>query len=485
MAGFRDRPGANLGELPGDYQYKVNAEEQLELWKGATRVAMQSQDGSWFQHAVSSGVGSFHLGGVHSMGSGGENVVWLNHLADLAWFPAWQAVSMQGEADLPLTTRVHDVARSVEPNGVLDPSGTPVAYSVPFTAPQNMAVFSSDVVPAEDYSGSVLYKVHRIVPGQPNAEIASFIRDVVFTQDTMESISFGYPLWALAGQEFEVSLTKRNGEALSFRPGTTTGAEAWRRVHFKSFTDHEVYGKHNLPNPNVVGEIKYFGLRTGDFDGWAICDGAGLTQRQIDLIADAGLGAAWAAAYGASTKPNAVGRVLGAVGAGHAIGTFAGSETATLTVANLPVHTPAGTLSNQSANHTHVIDPPNTTTGTSNIALTVKVDAGAAAGSYKVPQSPNSKDWVWSNAGSISGSGRLYPYIPSTTGGLTDSLGHGHGVTMDQTPHSHAVNIAPFTSGINSANHTHTFTGTSIGSGTAHNNLQPTAYLGSYFIYIG
>ena len=90
------------------YRFVKNSTSgRLEVWKQDTMIAMQDESGSWFKTAVSTGVGSLHLGGgvssapSHSVSSAGQNVVFKSEAFNtdpnkaIVWFPAgWQGVSV-------------------------------------------------------------------------------------------------------------------------------------------------------------------------------------------------------------------------------------------------------------------------------------------------------------------------------------------------------------------------------------------------------
>lgn len=114
--------------------------------------------------------------------------------------------------------------------------------------------------------------------------------------------------------------------------------------------------------------------------------------------------------FGGVWTEDTTGRVLISRSSSIAAGTLAGEATHTLTVAELPVHTPSGTIVGNGS-HTHTI--------------------------------PYRTDLAWTD-----GSTNAWLCDPGTVTGYSGTTG-------------------------SSGSHSHTFIGNSIGSGSAHNNMQP------------
>jgi microcystin-dependent protein len=95
--------------------------------------------------------------------------------------------------------------------------------------------------------------------------------------------------------------------------------------------------------PNDVGDIKY-SIKNADHYGWLVCDGRSLSR---DLYSDLFniIGTTYGNNDGTTFKlPDCRGRILGAIGTGAGLtarsaGTLLGSETHTLTSAEMPSHT--------------------------------------------------------------------------------------------------------------------------------------------------
>lgn len=187
--------------------------------------------------------------------------------------------------------------------------------------------------------------------------------------------------------------------------------------------------------PQMIGDMKY-SIHTFDHAGWLMCDGRSLSKSQFadlyQLVGDT---------YGNPTPdtfnlPDLRGRVMGNVGQGTGLtnrstGTMIGSETHTLSVNEMPSHNHTGTT-NTAGSHTHT-----------------------------------------SNA--IGGQGNL---------GLSLANGASTAIETDVSLGELNLNTTPFALTISSnGDHVHNFTTGSVGGGAPHNNMQPTAFIGNYFIY--
>lgn len=182
-----------------------------------------------------------------------------------------------------------------------------------------------------------------------------------------------------------------------------------------------------------VGDTKT-SLVEVDHLGWLKCDGRSLNVSEFyflyQLIGNT---------YGGNSRtfnlPNPAGQVIGIIGSGvglttRAYGASVGAETHTLTIPEMPTH-----------NHT----------GTTNTATTGVTDSGHAH-SYTATNSSNEDRLV----------------------GTSDV---NNGTNAATTGTSSAVIVDP--------GHTHTFTTNNTGGSLAHNNMQPTLFVGHLFIFCG
>ncbi len=187
----------------------------------------------------------------------------------------------------------------------------------------------------------------------------------------------------------------------------------------------------------TVGDTK-LSLVGVDHLGWLICDGRTLNQADYYWLYQV-IGTT----YGSNSSttfnlPNPAGRVLGVIGSGAGLttrgfGSNVGEETHVLSIAEMPTH-----------NHP----------GSSNLNSTTGVTDSGHAHSYIATNDTNHD-----NATSLTNSANNRGTYGSTTGTAS------------------AVIVDP--------SHTHTLVMSNQGGSNAHNNMQPTLFVGNMFIYCG
>lgn len=154
-------------------------------------------------------------------------------------------------------------------------------------------------------------------------------------------------------------------------------------------------------------------------------------------------------------------------GNGTTPGSFVGTNTITLTEAQLPAITPAGSISN--------------TTSTGSISVTGIINGDGVNMSVAITDPGHTHSY---QSGTVSGQQNgatandlIKSPASQTTGSSTTGITAGINANTISAHLSWSASAQTFTGNA----HNHTFTGTSFGSGSAHSNL-PSSYLGTWFM---
>ncbi len=232
--------------VPEPYTLIVGNNGKLQLYKDGVLIQEQDETGLWSTNSITT-AGSLHLGDLYSIGGGGENVTFLNNDSNIAWYPSWGGASVDGTQTIEMNARVHGVLETAEPVGAADLSGS-VFYADTFTAVEDVAFFSIDIIPAETFSGRLRWVANK----STGKEVAAFYLDVDFTEGVETSIQFEHPLWASTGQTFTIQLIKDGGGLVRAKPSTTQPSKPWRRTYYRTYTDHKVFHEGNPADQALV-----------------------------------------------------------------------------------------------------------------------------------------------------------------------------------------------------------------------------------------
>lgn len=201
---------------------------------------------------------------------------------------------------------------------------------------------------------------------------------------------------------------------------------------------YDISTKEVMYQPSVlsIGDIK-FSVQSVNHNNWLLCNGQSVLVANYPKLY-AVIGYAFGGAGASFNLPDSRGRVLGGIGQGtglsiRTLGLNVGSESVTLTQAQMPSHIHTGTTDSAGA-HTH-------------------------------------------SSNAVGGQGNL---------GLCIADGTNTVINTDSSLGELNVWTNPFALTINSNGaHTHTFTTGSTGGDQSHENMQPTLFIGNVFIYAG
>lgn len=211
-----------------------------------------------------------------------------------------------------------------------------------------------------------------------------------------------------------------------------------------------------------VGDTK-FSYRTTDHDGWYRLNGRSISTLSASAQS-AAIGLGWV-----SIIPNTAETFTIAAGGSILLGSVGGTDTITRSM--LPDFTLSGNTGNQSANHTH-------TTAAYEIAESTGNAYATGSSTYSNVVSFTDSKMVRTESGAyLAGSDLSY----MTLTGANDFMENS------STLHDHAItiNVPSTTSGIQSANHNHAYTTTSINGGVTQTTFTPRYNAKNEFVYLG
>jgi microcystin-dependent protein len=223
-------------------------------------------------------------------------------------------------------------------------------------------------------------------------------------------------------------------------PQVAHNVELLARAH-----NHLMY--YSIPH---VGDYK-FSVRTSDFHGWLLCDGRTLNVADYPALGSIITDSFGEDGEGTFNLPDVRARVPAGISSTRPMGRDFGSETHTLTTAEMPLHTHTGVTATN-GDHFHTgetsLNGSHFHTGTT--------DGAGGAGSQGLAAASGGNQ-VGEDAGT-----------------------HHHTFTTNaEGQHAHTLTTSTI------GEHAHTFTTNSTGNSQAHNNMQPTLYIGNMFIFAG
>lgn len=206
-----------------------------------TTVQDSTEEQTILRKSIKTGVGSVHLGDIHSEGSAGENVIFRNENTNVCWFPVWQGIMKDGSIEYIPQCRTYGTLSTYLPVGSVAASGS-LDATLTTAIVANTSFFSANVVAAEAYTGKLTWSVKYL----SGLEISGFIFSVSTTVGGSLSIPFVYPLDIRTGSTVMSTLTKEDGTLLKIRPSASQPTQVWRSLVIRPFSDSNVFHYANI-----------------------------------------------------------------------------------------------------------------------------------------------------------------------------------------------------------------------------------------------
>lgn len=235
-------PSGTGSTLPAPYTFALDSSTgKLQLFNNGVLVSSQDENGTFISTDVTTGVGSFKLGEIHSMSSAGQNVVFVNNDSGIAWFPTWQAVSSDGVNIYEATTRVFEPLQlDTQPYGAVDAVNI-TGFTALVNAPnnQNTAFFGFKVRAGENYNGPLTFTASLVPSG---LEIIKTVFDATsWVAGSDYTLLLDYPLFINAGETVSVNIKKNNHQILQVHSQALSSTDPWAAVTYRHYADKKIF----------------------------------------------------------------------------------------------------------------------------------------------------------------------------------------------------------------------------------------------------
>ncbi len=180
-------------------------------------IQSANENETMLKTSVKTGLSSFHLGDIHSIGSAGENVIFKNQETSVCWFPVWQGISQDGVTVYDPTFRSYGPLLNLQPvgSGYLSKGALPYMTVTSFSS--NYSGYGIEFIPAEDFSGVLNWSGYFVGSGRGIVESHSFSANL--TSGIPHFFQFEYPIEVRSGSIVRTEITKDlSGEILMCRP---------------------------------------------------------------------------------------------------------------------------------------------------------------------------------------------------------------------------------------------------------------------------
>jgi len=240
--GYSPLPDAwSVSVVNGNYTVSYNG----------TPVQQSSTMGTTLATSVTTGVGSFHLGQSHALGSSGENVVFKNNNTNVCWFPTWQGQSVDGTTLYTPSTRAFSAQTIVEPVGSVNMSGV-VSYANTYNLGANTSITNITIIPAETYNAGITWAVTT-----NNVQVAKIYMPAGCISGTPLTVPFDYPMDIRVGDVFVENFTKDDGTSLKCFSDVNQ-IFPYQKLTYRTFTDSPIYNSSNIGSglkPDASGNL--------------------------------------------------------------------------------------------------------------------------------------------------------------------------------------------------------------------------------------
>jgi hypothetical protein len=213
----------------------IETVEQFKRVNGSVRLiendielACFSPNGVFVPEQLTTGVASFHLGQVHSIGSALKGVIFKNKLNSDVTIPSRMRIKSNGENPQQAMNIVWDDIEQAEPEGEAEAGTTP--YDLEFSSPDRFVAFQISSISREDYTGVLVYEIR---DKASDVICYRFKNNVNIQADEPFNMPVDYPLFNDENRVFKATLTKEDGTLLSV---ATAGGKPYTKLTLRKYT---------------------------------------------------------------------------------------------------------------------------------------------------------------------------------------------------------------------------------------------------------
>jgi len=237
--------------------------------------------------AIEVTLNSLHLGEQHKMSSGAENVFFSNNTSNIDFFPMWAGMKDQsilgnqiaGEGVIAPSGRTYGDYSEIEPNGIVDLSGSSLPYNTATYFAQSISGLGIKFHIAEPIVAEDTFFTYKL-----------FVGDIQVYEQTLEVTSdlsigdlvdwyFDHPVEIHAGTDITAGVfktdrtTKELGDAVQVMPSTDPN-KRYFKLRSRLFTDKDLALKEDLDS--IVSGSVYKGAYDADTDTPSLPNGSDL-----------------------------------------------------------------------------------------------------------------------------------------------------------------------------------------------------------------
>ena len=236
-------PSGSTGTgFPSPFEATLDGLSQLQLKQGGELIYTQTAKKTKFVGKVEAGWEGFSVPG-HTLGSAGENFVFVNNNDNAVYFPPWSSVSKTGSVVNQPSVRVHGATLDyLEVNGSIN-NGLPTDAEFTTQPTVNAVFFELSFAAGEAYTGRLYLEQRNSAGDLVLSEVE--VPSKTYAFGDIITIPFPFPLWLKKDQAVQVKLYKEGDALMKVRTGQTVTTKPWRRAAYRTYSEQPILTTNN------------------------------------------------------------------------------------------------------------------------------------------------------------------------------------------------------------------------------------------------